>query len=140
MLTKKMEEYVAARLEAGEEVLASLHELADKYEIGFATIQAIGALQSATLGYFDPSDKEYHQIPVDEQVEVTALSGNISRLEDGQPFAHIHALLSRANGETLGGHLSEGIVRPTLEIVLTLLPGEVVRRKDPLSDLNLWSL
>jgi predicted DNA-binding protein with PD1-like motif len=140
MLERRMGDYVAARLEAGDEVLSSLQKLADKYEIRFATIQAIGALQSATLGYFDPVSKEYHQIPVGEQVEVIALSGNISRLEDGQPFAHVHALLSREDGSTLGGHLSEGIVRPTLEIVLSLLPDEVVRRRDPLSELNLWDI
>ena len=130
----------AVRLEAGEEVITSLCAWAEQHGIGFASVQAIGALRRATLGFFDPVANAYRHLPVAEQVEVVALNGNVSLGEDGEPVVHVHALLGRADGQTLGGHLVEGTVFPTLEVVLIPLPGEVRRRRDPTTGLALWAL
>lgn len=136
----KIGEQYAVRLEEGEEVLTSLQTWADQYEVGFGSLAAIGALRRATLGYFDPATNEYHHLAVDEQVEVVSLSGNVSRGEDGRPVVHVHAVLGRADGQALGGHLVAGTVRPTLEVVITVLPGRVERRRDPVTGLALWNL
>jgi hypothetical protein len=128
------------RLEAGDEVIASLQTWAAEEEIGFASVEAIGALRQAVLGYFDPQTNSYQHVPVTEQVEMLSLKGNISRQEGGGHKVHVHAVLGRSDGSTAGGHLDEGIVYPTLEVVLTPLPGKVVRRKDPNSGLALWDL
>ena len=42
----------------------------------------IGAFSAVTLGYFDWDAKEYRKIPVQEQVEVLSLIGDIA-LKDG---------------------------------------------------------
>jgi predicted DNA-binding protein with PD1-like motif len=59
---------------------------------------------------------------VDEQVEVASLTGNIALGPDGGPAIHVHSVLGRRDGTALAGHLKEGHVRPTLEIVLTESP------------------
>jgi hypothetical protein len=140
MQIRRMGTDFVARLEAGDEVIDSLRTWADEHEVGFAAVSAIGALRRATLGYFDPDDNAYRHLPVEEQVEVVALNGNVSRGEDDEPMVHIHAVLGRADGRTLGGHLVEGFVSPTLELILTPFPGRVVRRQDPDTNLALWDL
>ena len=46
--------------------------------------------------------------------EVLSLAGDIA-LEGRQPKLHLHAVLGRRDGSTVGGHLLTGVVRPTLE-------------------------
>ena len=128
------------RLETGDEVMGSLVAWAEENGIGFASVQAIGALQRAVLGYFDAGERAYRRIPIEEHVEVVSLLGNLSRGEDGTPVAHVHAVLGYADGTTLGGHLFEGIVGPTLEVVLFPLPEEIRRKKDPGTGLALLDL
>lgn len=140
MQTKSLGERFLIRLEAGEEVIASLKGWAEARGIGFAALSAIGALERATIAYFDAGTKAYRHLPVEEHVEVVSLIGNVSRGEDGGPVVHAHAVLGRADGSTLGGHLMEGVVQPTLEVILDVQPGRVQRQRDPASGLALWEL
>jgi predicted DNA-binding protein with PD1-like motif len=114
--------------QTGEEVLSTLGDFAARQRIAGASFQAIGGFSRATLAFFDTAAKEYRPIPVDEQVEVVSLTGNVARFEDGLKV-HAHALVSRADGRALGGHLLEGDVRPTLELFLSET-GQLRREKD----------
>lgn len=118
-------------LETGEEVKKSLEGFAAENGITAASFVALGAFQRAKLGYFEIDKKAYKEIPVDEQVEVITLTGDIVRDEKGKPSLHAHAVLGRSDASTRGGHLLEGIVRPTLEVTLTQSPAHLVRRKHP---------
>jgi uncharacterized protein len=40
-------------------------------------------------------------------------------------------VLGRRDGTTRGGHLVEGLVRPTLEVTVTELPAHLRRHKHP---------
>ena len=71
-----------------------------------------------------------------EQVEVLTLTGDIASA-DGAPKVHAHVVLGRRDGQTIGGHLIEAHVRPTLEIALTVSPAALVRRRDRESGLDL---
>jgi uncharacterized protein len=77
---------------------------------------------------------------VHEQVEVLSLVGNIARDEDGEPKVHAHVVLGRSDGTTRGGHLLEGRVRPTLEVVLTETPEHLRRKTDEETGLPLISI
>jgi uncharacterized protein len=46
-------------------------------------------------------------------------------------------VVGRSDGTTRGGHLKEGHVRPTLELVLTEYPRHLERKPDPASGLAL---
>jgi predicted DNA-binding protein with PD1-like motif len=71
------------------------------------------------------------KIPVDEQCEVLSAIGDIAAGDDGKPSLHLHAMLGLSDGSTRGGHLLEGIVRPTLKVMGTETPTHLHRRKRP---------
>ena len=56
---------------------------------------------------FEWETKQYRPIPVDEQVEVASLVGDIALGPDGKPSIHLHAVLGRHDGTALAGHLLE---------------------------------
>jgi uncharacterized protein len=126
----------AVVLETGDEVLGLLTAFAREHEIDAASLTAIGALSSAVLGYFDWTSKQYKRIPVDEQVEVVSLMGDVA-VADGLPTLHVHAVLGKHDGSVLGGHLIEAHVRPTLEVILVQQPSYLRKRKDPETGLAL---
>jgi predicted DNA-binding protein with PD1-like motif len=88
------------------------------------------------VAYFDWTTKEYQHIRIDEQVEVLSLIGDVS-LEGEKPKVHAHVVLGKSDATAHGGHLIEGVVRPTLEIVLTETPRHLRRRFDQSSGLHL---
>jgi len=126
--------------DTGDEAMAGLSRFAREQRLTAAQFTAIGAFSRATAAYFDWDAKQYHKIPVDEQVEVLALTGDVSEERDGIPKVHAHVVLGRRDGTTRGGHLMEGHVRPTLEVVLTESPAHLRRRHDPATGLSLIRL
>ena len=115
----------------GDEVMAGLEAFAVEHALSAAHFTAIGAFSEAVLGYFEWQRKEYEQIPVQEQVEVLTLAGDIAVKEDGTPQVHAHVVLGTRSGDARGGHLIEARVRPTLEVVLVESPAHLRRRMDP---------
>jgi uncharacterized protein len=105
----------------GDEAVATLQEFARSEQLEAAQITAIGAFERATVGWFDPTTKQYRRIPVDEQCELLSLVGDVAMGEEG-PVPHMHVVLGLADGTTRGGHLLEGRVFPTLEAVVTENP------------------
>lgn len=122
--------------DTGDEVIDTLENHARRTGMKAAHFVALGAFQSATLAYFDWDEKDYLEIPVEEQVEVVSLVGNIGT-HDGAPVIHTHCVLSRRDGSTIGGHLLQAHVRPTLELFLTAYDDQLVRRMDENSGLPL---
>jgi predicted DNA-binding protein with PD1-like motif len=122
--------------ERGDEVIEGIESFAEETGVHSAHFTAIGAFQEATLGYFEIERKEYDRIPVEEQVEVLTLAGDIA-LKDGKPKVHCHVVLGKRDGLALGGHLIEATVRPTLEVILTESPGQLRRRHDETTGLAL---
>ncbi|TIN30310.1 MAG: DNA-binding protein [Mesorhizobium sp.] len=118
-------------LDPGEEAFAALTTFAVDQKAGSASLTAIGAFERATVGWFDPSAKTYRKIPIDEQCEVLSAIGDIALGDDGKPSLHVHAVLGLSDGTTRGGHLLEGIVRPTLEVTPVEAPGHLRRSKRP---------
>ncbi|MGG5823589.1 PPC domain-containing DNA-binding protein [Falsiroseomonas sp. HW251] len=127
-------------LETGDEVRNSLHRLAEDEGLSGAQLSAIGALRCATIRWFDWEAKQYRPIPVEEQVEVVSLLGDIALDTEGQPKLHLHAVLGRRDGSAMGGDLERGEVRPTLEIVVTESPTHLQRVHDPQTGLALIRL
>lgn len=130
--------YVVA-LDTGDEAMTELGRFVREQEIEAASITAIGAFCRAVLGYFDWQQKEYKKIAVEDQVEALSLIGDVAVAEDG-PSLHIHAVLGRADGSVVGGHLIEATVRPTLEVILTQSPSYLRKAKDPATGLALIAI
>ena len=119
---------------SGEEARQSILEPARSEDIRAASIVALGAFRRAVVGYFDWEKKSYRPIPIDRQVEVITLVGDIAENDKGEPDLHAHAVLGLPDGMTRGGHLLEGHVRPTLEITISETPAHLKRRMHP--DIN----
>ena len=118
-------------LDFGEEAFAALTRFADATGISGASLTAIGAFESAVVGWFDFATKSYKKIRVDEQCEVLSAIGDIATGDDGKASLHVHVVLGLSDGSTRGGHLLEGKVRPTLEAVIEETPAGLRRRKRP---------
>jgi predicted DNA-binding protein with PD1-like motif len=122
-----------------EEAIKALTELAASQKLGTARITAVGGFSRATLGYFDRAQRSYLPIAVPEQAEVLSLVGDIAEGADGAPAVHVHAILGRPDGTTRGGHLLEGHVWPTLEVVVDEVPRHLRKRLDPEMGLALFA-
>src|SRR5271169_5744217 len=114
----------------GDEAFSGLLEFADKYQVTSAHFTAIGALDGATLGWFDPQRKMYKKIPIAGQHEVAGMSGDIA-LYKGKPVVHTHMVVGNPDGTTRGGHVLEAYVSPTLEVMVTVDPVTTQKRFDP---------
>lgn len=122
ILNTAPERTIALVFDKGDDVIPILEQFAKENALSASRFSAIGALRAAVLGYFDWDRKDYDRIPVDEQVEVLSFSGDIA-LDGGRPKVHAHAVLGRRDGSTVGGHVLQATVQPTLEVLLVESPG-----------------
>jgi predicted DNA-binding protein with PD1-like motif len=123
----------------GDEVIKGLTGFVREHSLTAGHFTAIGAFSDLTIGFFDWDQKDYVKSPIHEQVEVLSLVGDIA-LKDGQPMVHAHVVVGKSDGTAHGGHLIEGHVRPTLEVILLESPTFLQRTHDPESGLALIDL
>lgn len=122
---------------AGDEAMSCLERFAREAGLSAASLTAIGAFRSAELAYFDWDTKSYVSIPVDDQVEVASLIGDVAIGPDGKAAIHAHVVLGTRTGAAIAGHLRRAEVRPTLEVIVTESPAYLHKRHDPASGLAL---
>jgi len=136
-------------LDAGEEVIAAIHHFAAELKVQGASLIGIGALSSARLGWFNPATQEFRENHVDEQAEVLSITGNIAVGEDGHDHGHahvhghgdvklhLHVSLGLGDASVRGGHLVEGRVAPTMELIIEEAEEHMVRGVDAVTGLVL---
>lgn len=123
-------------LEKGSEVIQAIIKFALKEKLKACRFKAIGAFSEATVDIFDFSIKDYTRHKIREQMEVLAVTGDIS-IHMKKPEVHAHAILGKKDGSVHGGHLLKGIVHPTLEIILTESLTQIEHQMDGNSGLPL---
>lgn len=145
-------EYVA-RLDHGRDWRGQIEAFADAEGIDAAFFLGLGAVQDATLYFYDQDDQTYGPVTFDEPFEVTAAVGNVSHLEsegrspsgnrtesdDGERFAHTHVTLTREDGSAVGGHL-EAATTFAGELYVREFDTRLERAHDETTDLDLWPL
>ena len=125
------------RLDPGEEVVASLTKLVEQEGVDLATVSALGAANDVTIGIVDTRRKEYQSRRFRGEYEISALVGNVSRM-DGAPYLHLHITIgSPATGEVHAGHLTSCTISATLELFLQVWEGQVGRKFSDTVGLNL---
>lgn len=72
-------------------------------------------------------------------MEVASLAGNITT-DANEPKLHAHVVVAKRDGSALGGHLVNGHVRPTPEVLVTETPAHLRRRPDAETGLPLIDL
>jgi uncharacterized protein len=130
------EKVYAVIFHKGDEALSGLTDFSIQYKIEDAHFTAIGAVSSATLAWLDLSKKTYRRISVSEQAEVLSMIGDIAVFE-GKPVVHTHAVLGRSDGSTVGGHVFELNVNPTLEVFVTVNSTPLRKKPDAASGMKL---
>jgi predicted DNA-binding protein with PD1-like motif len=120
----------------GDEALSGLTDFAIKYHVEDAHLTGIGAVSSATVAWLDLPKKLYRRIAVPTQVEVLSLIGDIATF-NGKPIVHMHAILGRSDGSTVGGHVWELNANPTLEVFVTVNTVPLKKRPDDASGMKL---
>ncbi|MDP8957182.1 MAG: DNA-binding protein [Actinomycetota bacterium] len=124
-------------LEPGEDLLDGLNRAVQELGLQAATLQVIGGLEEAKVGYFDRETKQYREIGTGH-VEISAGLGNVS-LRDGEPFIHLHLALSGPTGATIGGHAMEGCKAFVVEAYFRKLEGAPpTREENPDIGLKVW--
>ena len=139
MKHKKFGDYYCIKLEKGDKIIENLTEMCNKEGIKFGFISGIGAVGDVTLGIYDLSTKKYSDKRIKKPLEVLSLSGNVTQVE-GKRFVHAHVVLSDEEMQAFGGHLKEAVVSVTAEIILRKVDGEIKRKKDAETGLNLWDV
>jgi predicted DNA-binding protein with PD1-like motif len=125
--------------DGGDEVIETLTAWCRAKGVTAARFTGIGALSGAVLAWFDWKQRQYREIPVDEQVELLSLSGDVAE-HDGQASIHAHAVLGKRDGNVCGGHLIKAHVRPTVELILDTVPSHLRKQHDRDSGLALIAL
>ena len=134
---RRFDDTYVIRMDRGEEILSTLNSLCEKESIRLAAVEAIGAVDRAVVGLYDVGEKVYHRKEFNEPMEIASLLGTVTEKE-GKPYLHLHATLCDADMQTHGGHVNELHISATCEMVLRLLPGQVGRRQDDVTGLNVF--
>ena len=124
------------RLETGRDWRGEIERLADEAELDAAFFVGLGAVMDAEVWFYDQDEMEYRSVDFDEPLEVASCVGNVAWL-DGERFAHTHAVLSRASGQALAGHLNAGTVFAG-ELYVRAFAEPLERAHDATTDLDLW--
>ena len=142
MLLKQYEQgrQFMAKLEYQSDLLEELNKICREENVKTGVINAIGAVSSLKLGFYDQETKEYviTTYAYDEPMEIVSCSGNIS-LKDGKPFSHVHIVAADRKGKCIGGHLVQGTAVFAGEVFVQELLGEdLIREEDEETKLTLW--
>jgi len=126
------------RLARGDDLLRSLTQFCKDMNVRAGWIQALGAVEKGSLGFYDQATRKYQERRFDCEMEIASLVGNVS-LRNGEIFLHCHAVLSDPEGKSFGGHLNEGTIVFACEFsVFPLLGPAPVRTQNEATGLMLW--
>ncbi len=120
-----------------EDIVEALTAFCKEKEIKSGTITGLGAINEATLRFFNPQTKKYVDKTFNEQMEVTNLTGNVSTM-DGKTYLHLHVTLGKSDYTALAGHLLSARLNGAGEFVVEDFGEKVERTYDPAIGLNFY--
>ena len=127
------------RIDPGEEIHASLQNLADELGLSAVAITSgIGRTRSNIYGYMN-NDGIYIKRELSQPAELVSLSGNIARTQDGKSFTHIHCSWADDDSNVHAGHMFSCTVAVVAEIHLRVMSHAIMTRC-PLADVQLLGL
>ena len=139
MHVKELSDGFLVRLENGEEIRAGLAELMQRYGIGSGFVTGLGAIMDPEMGYYVLDEKRYVTRSLEGEYELVGLTGTLSWF-DGDPFPHIHTMLTGPDFLALGGHCFEATASATVEMLVRSTRDRVDRSMDERIGLHLMQL
>ena len=126
------------RLPQGKDLVEAVTHECRHRGIEMGVVSVIGAVQGATIGYYDQCEKAYRSRHIDGGLEIASCHGNCS-LKDGDVMVHLHIILADAEGNTYGGHLMSPTTLFAGEAHIQELGGKPLKREyDETTGLFLW--
>ncbi|GAX62205.1 DNA-binding protein [Candidatus Scalindua japonica] len=136
----KAAKLLMGKLAHGADLLEEITKICVDHDIYLGRVEALGAVKKARLGYYNQHVQEYHFYDLNQTLEITTLTGNIS-IKDGVPVVHAHITLSDKDGHAYGGHLAPGTIIFACEVVIQVLNGPMFERGlDQETGLPLWKM
>ena len=136
----KAVEIFMGKLAHGADLLEEITKICVDQNICLGRVEALGAVKKARLGYYNQQDHEYSFFDLNQTLEITNLTGNIS-IKEGVPIVHAHVTLSDKDGHAFGGHLAPGTIIFACEVLIQVLEGPKFERGlDQETGLPLWEM
>ena len=85
------------RIDRGEEILEQVKTVALKENIQLASVQALGALGSFTVGVYKVDEKKYYANSFEGSFEIVSLTGTIDTM-NGEFYTHLHLSAGQGRG------------------------------------------
>ena len=136
MKIKKFNNYYVLRLQKGEEIISALQAAARISKINSGFFFGLGVGKDLVLGYFDAQHKTYIKKAFEGEFEFSSFAGDVSRFE-GETVVHCHVTITDKNFSAFGGHLFQGVIPATCEIIIFPFKKILERKKDRVTGLNL---
>ena len=135
---KKYGSTYVVNVRSGAELVAALNDFAAANKLTLGAVTGIGAVNEATLRFFNPETKKYVDKTFAEQMEIANLTGNISQ-KDGALYTHYHITLGNEKYQALAGHLLSARINGAAEIFVSAVKrGKAERSFDEKTGLNLY--
>lgn len=119
------------------DVVTAVTKFCEDQNIQAGSVIGIGAVNSATLRFFNPATKQYVDKTFDGQMEITNLTGNVSTMDD-KTYLHLHITLGRSDYSAIAGHLLSATLNGAGEVVIEKFDGVVDRYHDAAIGLNMY--
>ena len=139
MKSKRIKDTYVIRLERGEKIIETLKNFCTNNKIECGYFFGIGALGEAELAHYIVENKKYTSKTLKQPLEIINMSGNITTMNK-EVYLHCHITLSDEEMKAVAGHLKEGTISATCEIVLVKLDATISRKHDDFIGLNLLDL
>lgn len=139
MKFKKADKTYFIRLERGEKIIETLRNFCAENRIKCGYLFGIGALDKVELAHYIVKNRKYTSKTLKQPLEITNMSGNITTMNK-EVYLHCHITLSDEGMKAIAGHLKEGVVSATCEVILIMLKGGLERRYDRAIGLNLMDI
>jgi len=127
MQSKEKDNIIFVRLFPDEDLHEKLREVCKLHGVKTAVVlSGLGQLKNFQLGYLKKKN-DYTPEKFDKPHELLSLTGNIC-LQNEDYELHLHAVLGDEKKNAIGGHLIEGKVEVTNEVVLLKTNIDIKRR------------
>jgi len=129
MQSKELKNIIFIRLFEGENLHEQIKKACKIHNVKTAVVfSGIGQIKNAKLGFFKRKGN-YSPDSFNMPLEILSLSGNICKKNENY-ITHIHTVLGDEKKKAFGGHLIEGKISVTGEIVILKTKIDVKRQLD----------
>jgi len=139
MKSKKIDDKYIIRLERGEKIIETIKDFCRKNNVRLGYFSGIGALGEVELAHYIVENKKYTSKVFKQPLEITNLIGNVTTM-DNEVYLHCHITLSDESMKAISGHLVEGKIAATCEIIMVTLDSKINRKHDDFIGLNLMDI